>query len=197
MLLKDFWIDWRIQELAKANRTDEISVILYSNLGILPCRDQNITGIYLIHRENFETFYGLPLDRSTAALEYVTKEYPSILEYDVTTHMLFIKEFFAGQTDYKPGIKSIPDIMKGFRETYSKMPRYWHEFSQENGECFKGLILKIAEASDKCFIGKVPSRQEQVDFVEKLINLKDLPSPSINPEKLAKLLLENPSLKTI
>lgn len=167
-LIKRFWTDPRVRELLKKEKFDEILILIYSITGPEACSYTNLSGIYEIHRSNYENSLNLSHDRVNDALKYINQNVADLMEYDFERHMVFVKSFYKHNSAYKTGIGT---LIEDFNETYHKAPEFWSEFGEKYRERL-GKILPILIDKD------------QQQFLLKLFDLKDQkPAPSFAVNK--------------
>lgn len=165
ILIPRFWVDPKTRDLTRNQKLMFAHIIT----GIEACT-QTSTGIFEIHRSNFQNYLDFSMDEVDEAMSLFNQK-GDLLRYDLKTHMIFVKSFFKHNRCYK---KFAEGLMDDFEETYNKAPDFWQEFVSLYRKHFVSLVEKIAK-SDKI---PLDQKKQQVDFLEMLGsgNLPDITS---------------------
>lgn len=172
-LSKRFWSDAKTRDLTDKQRL----MMIYCITGLEAC-SQTSSGIYELHRSSFQNYLGYNLDEATECLKFFNEKKSTLLEYNFKEHVVFVKSFIKYNAPYG-GVRQLID---DFEETFHKVPEFWAEFGQIHRKRLGKFYEKISH-SEKL---SEEERVEQINFLDRLINLKneinEIPSPNPKAE---------------
>ena len=167
-LVRDFWVDPRVRTM----NIEQKMFFAYAITGNEACINTNISGIYEVYRGSFEQILGIDGKDLNNIIDFFNNKLSDLLEYDVQSHMMYVKSFFKYNSHYKSNVSA---IMDDFDLTFHKAPKFWAEF----GEINRPKLSKIYPILED---------EEQRKFLDRLFELEnEFPNSQIEPKSKFKL----------
>lgn len=169
--IKRFWIDPQVIDL----NPEQKLLFSYAITGMEACSNTLGSGIYEISRASFENHLGFTHDKVNEILDFFNEKKPSLLQYDKSNHMIFVKSFYKHNGNYKKGVSG---LVEDFNDTYKKAPNFWKEF-----------VERYRKELTKIYV--IAQNPEDRQFLERLFDLKnefnELPALNISSASVKKL----------
>jgi hypothetical protein len=167
--------DERLRNLTVEHRW----IYTYAICGLQNCALTH-TGIYKIGRGEMSVGANIDMEKTEQIIDFFNKEVPSLLQYDIANHMIYLPSFLKYSMRYgytKKGVSLISAIHKDFKRYGNKAPEFFNSlvflYEKDIQESFLMLSEKdknfqyYKNTLEKLFSSK-PSTEVKVNFSEKI-----------------------------